>query len=48
MESKLSRRGVVTGMAVAPVLQATLMQTEADAEFAALGEQFTDLVNLDL
>jgi hypothetical protein len=45
LQPKLSRRGVVAGIAAAPVLPTTLMQTEADAELAALGEQFTDLVN---
>jgi hypothetical protein len=45
LQSKLSRRGVVAGIAVAPVLPATLMQQKADAELAALGEQFTGLVN---
>ena len=45
MQSKLSRRGVVAGIAATPVLPATLMQTEADAKLAALGAQFTELVN---
>ena len=44
MQSKLSRRGVVAGVAVAPLLPAALMQTKADTELAALGEQFTDVV----
>ena len=46
MQSKLSRRGVVTGIAVAPVLPTTLMQKRGDAELAALGEQFTATVTL--
>jgi hypothetical protein len=46
MQSKLSRRGVVAGIAIAPVLPAPLMQKEADAELVALGKQFTDMVEL--
>ena len=46
MQSKLSRRGVVAGIAIAPVLPATLIQKEADAELVALGKQFTDIVEL--
>ena len=46
MQSKLSRRGVVAGIAIAPVLSATLMQKEADAELVGLGKQFTDMVEL--
>jgi hypothetical protein len=46
MQSKLSRRGVVAGIAVAPALPTTLMQKEADAELVALGKRFTDMVEL--
>jgi hypothetical protein len=45
MQSKLSRRGVIAGIAAAPVLPAT-QQSEADAALAALGEQFTAIVDL--
>lgn len=46
MQSKLSRRGVVAGIAVAPMLPTQVVQKEADAELAALGEQFTATVEL--
>jgi hypothetical protein len=46
MQSKLSRRGVVAGIAIAPMLPTQAVQKEADAELAALGEQFTASVNL--
>jgi hypothetical protein len=46
LQSKLSRRGVVAGIAVAPMLPTKVAQTEANAELAALGEQFTTTVNL--
>jgi hypothetical protein len=46
MQSTLSRRGVVAGIAVAPMLPTQVVQKEADAELAALGEQFTATVEL--
>jgi hypothetical protein len=46
LQLKLSRRGIVAGIAVAPMLPATPMQTKADVELIALGGQFADIVRL--